>query len=413
MRKTLSPLLTLILAGCAGGGQIRHPLPAVSSAKSASFQQEIGTLLGSGFTDGNRITTLNNGDEIFPAMLQAIRQARRTVNFETFVFYDGEVPRLFAAALAERAAVGVKVNVILDAHGARKSKKFWRELRDAGVNLEIYHPLFALDVHRYNYRTHRKLLVIDGRVGFIGGVGIADEWAGDARNPEEWRDMHYRVEGPAVAQLQATFADNWFDTHREVLQGPDYFPAPRRAGSLAVCVFSSAPKQSQFAVELMYHLAIASARESLLIENAYFLPDDVLVDALCAAARRGVKVRVIMPGEHMDQKAVRRASRKRWPELLEAGVELFEFEPTMIHSKLMIVDGIFTSVGSANFDPRSLRINDEANMNVLDRGFAAEQTRYFLRDLERSERVQPEEFGVESVTQLPLQAVQTPVESQL
>lgn len=373
----------------------------------------MGALLGAGFTEGNRIITLNNGDEIFPSMLQAIRGARQSINFETYVFFRGEVPKAFADALAERARAGVTVNVVLDAHGASKSRPYHAMMREAGVNLEIYHSIFWLDFRRYNFRTHRKLLVVDGRVGFIGGVGIADEWAGDARNPDEWRDVHYRVEGPAVAQLQAAFADNWIDSHGEVLQGQKYFPALPSPGSAAVTVFPSAPKQSQFAVELMYHLAIASAQKSLLVENAYFLPNEYLVDALCAAAQRGVNVQIIMPSEHIDAKSVRRASRKRWPRLLEAGVKLYEYQPTMIHSKLLVVDGIFCSVGSANFDPRSLRINDEANMNVMDRAFAAEQTRIFQADLRQSKPVDPQEFGVGQVAELPLQAVQTPLESQL
>lgn len=403
----------VVLSGCSGNSRIQGPLPAVTGARSPEFRREMGALLGAGLTTGNRIETLNNGNEIFPAMLRAIRGARRTVNFETYVFESGEVPRLFADALTERARAGVRVNAILDAHGAKKSRRYHAMMRAAGVNLEMYHSIFWWDFRRYNFRTHRKLLIVDGKAGFIGGVGIADEWAGDARSPVEWRDIQYRVEGPAVAQLQAAFADNWFETRGDILQGAGYFPPLQKAGPAAASVFPSAPKQSEFAIELMYHLAIASARESILIENAYFLPDENLVEALAGAAQRGVKVQVVMPGEHIDQKAVRRASQKRWPKLLEAGVQLFEFEPTMIHTKLLIVDGIFVGVGSANFDPRSLRINDEANMNVLDRGFAADQTRIFQRDLARSRQVNPEDFGIERAAQLPVQALQTPLEPQL
>jgi len=317
-------------------------------------------------------------------------------------------PSLYSeeATIADMAA-------ILDAVGASKSAKYHRQMREAGVQLAIYHPLSWWEFYSYNYRTHRKLLVIDGRTGFIGGVGIADEWDGDARSPEEWRDLHYRVEGPAVAQLQGIFASNWFETRKEVLQGPGYFPGLRPVGPVAASVFAGAPQDRDYAVELMYQLAIASARKSIYIESPYFIPGRTMVESFRAAASRGVDVQILMPGDHIDQKSVQRASRKRWPKLLEAGVKLFEYEPTMIHSKLMIVDGNFVTIGSANFDPRSLSINDEANMNVLDEAFAAEQTRIFFRDRALSRPVDPQEYGVDGVVELPLQAVQTPLESQL
>jgi cardiolipin synthase len=282
------------------------------------------------------------------------------------------------------------------------------------VELEIYRPLFALSVHRVNSRTHRKLLIVDGRIGFIGGMGIGDEWNGNASSPQEWRDLHYRVEGPVVAQLQGAFNDNWLKTHHEVVQGIDYFPALSAKGSTSAQVFFSSPIKGRASVELMYHLAIASARQSLDIENAYFLPDRRLLEALVGAAQRGVRVRILMPGEHIDQKAVRRASRKRWPKLLAAGVELYEYEPTMIHSKLLIADRQFVSVGSANLDPRSLRLNDEANLCALDPEFARKQTSIFERDLASARRVfGKERHPVSHLPEAPVQAVQTPLEPQL
>jgi cardiolipin synthase len=405
--------LSLGFAGCSSRGGLERPLVSGSTVHSSGFENSLGSLLGGTLVPGNRITTLRDGDEIFPAMLAGIGSARRTITFESFVFYHGDVPAQFAAALAERARAGVKVKVILDANGAKKSRRYHRDLRDAGVDLVIYHRALWPDIRRYNHRTHRKLLVIDGTVGFIGGVGIADEWKGRASKPDEWRDLHYRVEGPVVAQLQGAFNDNWFKSRKEILHGPEYFPPLRSAGSARAGVFFSSPRHGRHTVDLMYHLALSAARESVMIENAYFLPDDALVDALCATAHRGVKVRVIMPGEHIDQKAVRRASRKRWPKLLAAGVELYEFKPTMIHSKLLIVDGRFVSVGSSNFDPRSLAINDEANLNVLDPAFAREQTGLFLRDLRLSEPVKGRGSKPADVAELPVQAAQAPVESQL
>ncbi|MEA3213133.1 MAG: cardiolipin synthase [Chthoniobacter sp.] len=409
----LLTICSLFLAGCAAAPRFQRPLPSVTAIRHPDFRQSISAVLGGSIVEGNRIVTLNNGAAIFPAMLGAIRNARQTINFETFIFYDGDIPKQFADALAERARAGVRVHVVLDAVGGNKSRALRQQMQAAGVEVAVYNSLFWWDLRRYNHRTHRKLLIVDGRIGFIGGVGIADEWAGNAASPKEWRDLHYRVEGPVVAQLQGTFLDNWLKTRGEVLQGPGYFPPLPRVGTAAANVFFSSPRHQRFSVELMYHLAIASTQRSLRITNAYFLPDRDLTKALVQAARRGVDVQIIMPGEHIDQKAVRRASRKRWPELLAAGIRLYEYEPTMIHTKLLIADDYFVSVGSANFDPRSLRINDEANLNVLDLDFARQQGRIFATDLRHSRPVNHEREPVKRTTELPAQTVQKPVESQL
>ncbi len=378
--------------------------------ESVEFRQTMGSLIGPAWVDGNTISTLNNGDEIFPAMLQAIRSARRSVTFETFIYEDGEMPDAFTAALMERARAGVPVKVILDAVGASKSVGSHNKLREAGVDLVVYHSPWWLDVRRNNHRTHRKLLVVDGKVGFIGGVGIADYWKGNASRPEEWRELHFRVEGPVVAQMQSAFVDNWLHSRRELLLGAAYFPALKPAGNLTASVFYSSPLRSRASLELMNQLAVASARRSIDVESPYFLPDGNMVKVLCAAAQRGVRVRVLMPGEHMDQKAVERQSRKSWRKLMAAGVELYKYDPTMIHNKLLIVDDLFVSVGSGNLDPRSVRINDEANMNVLDRGFAREQTRVFERDLRRTHRVQ---LDGREIIDVPRQIVESPMEQQL
>jgi len=408
----LASLSALVFAACAPRAQVREPLPAAMAVRGKAFEQTIGAVLSFGFVAGNRIETLENGAEIFPAMLAAIRGARSTVDFESFVFEHGEVPEAFVRAFIERARAGVKVNLVLDAVGAAKARRYFGEMRGAGVEVRIYHSLLWPDVRRANHRTHRKLLIVDGRIGFIGGVGIAEAWAGDARTPDEWHDLHYRVTGPIVAQLQGAFHENWLRCGGGVLQGAGYFPALPATGSAKASVFFSSPRHARTQVELMYHLAIASAQRSLLIENAYFLPDRALVDALCQAARRGVKVRLLVPGEHNDQKAVRRAQKKLWPCLLESGVEIWEYEPTMTHTKLLIADGLFVSIGSANFDSRSLRINAEANLNVMDPAFAAEQTRIFQRDLRRSRRLEPD-GPVRRMSELPAQTVQAPLEPQL
>lgn len=389
-------LLGALLGGCAmqGGNKVTQEVAPLYSAASPEFRQATGSLLGGNFVSGNNITTLVNGREIFPAMLSAIRSARRSIDFETYIFWDGEIAKQFADALAERARAGVTVNAILDAQGTSKmGSENLERLRTAGVNAVKYHSMMWLDPRRYNNRSHRKLLIIDGKVGFVGGVGVANEWLGDGESPQHWRDNHYKVTGPVVAQLQAVFMDNWLKTRGEVLHGPEYFPPLAPTGPYTAQAFKSSPRQGDMDIRLMYLLAIASAKHSLLIENAYFLPDDLMRKELADAARRGAKVEILLPGEHIDQKALRAASRKHWPELLKAGVKIYEYQPAMVHVKLMIVDGAFVSVGSGNFDLRSLRLNDEANMNVLSSSFASQQARLFEMDKRRSREITLNETG--------------------
>lgn len=404
-------LIALIAGGCASKGPLREPLTPVAHVGEPAFTQSIGVSLSGGFLPGNKIETLENGDQIFPAMLSAIHQAKQSVNFETFVYYGDQTGRMFTDALIERARAGVPVRVIVDAVGGNKSRQYRNEMRAAGVEVQAFHPLLAINPFRANHRTHRKLLIVDGRIGFIGGVGIGDEWTGNAQSPKHWHDLHYRVQGPVVLQLQSAFLDNWLKVRQEMLQGPAFFPNLGAAGTMHAAAYSSSPLRSQFSSELMYHLSIAAARKNILIENPYFLPDKTLVAALCNAAQRGVNVQIMLPGKHMDQKNVQRASRKRWKTLLHAGVKIYEYEPTMNHTKLVIVDGEFASIGSTNLDPRSLRINDEANINVMDREFARSQEAIFFRDLKKCHEVHLNSAG--NIADLPLQLVTTPLETQL
>ncbi len=388
VRIALLPLALLAACSFQEGKKVTQEVAPLYSADSPEFRQATGSLLGGNFVSGNNITTLVNGREIFPAMLSAIRAARRSIDFETYIFWDGEIAKKMTEALAERAQAGVMVNAILDAQGTDKmGSENLARLESAGVKVVKYHSIVWLDPRRYNNRSHRKLLVIDGKVGFVGGVGIADEWLGDGESPEHWRDNHYKVTGPVVAQLQAVFMDNWLKTRGEVLHGPEYFPPLAATGPYTAQAFKSSPRQGDMDIHLMYLLAIASAQHSLLIENAYFLPDDLMRKELIAAAKRGAKVEIVVPGEHIDQKAVRYASRKHWPELLKAGIKIYEYQPAMVHVKLMVVDGAFVSVGSGNLDLRSIRLNDEANMNVLNRSFASQQTRLFTADKRRSREI--------------------------
>jgi cardiolipin synthase A/B len=387
-------LFSLLLSGCALklGKQPRREVAPLYSARSPEFRQSAGSLLGPNFVGGNSITTLLNGNQIFPAMLHAIRSAKRSIDFETYVFWDGKIGREFTEALAERAHAGVHVNAILDAQGTRQiGIKNLTRLRDAGVKIVKYHSAFWPDPRRYNNRSHRKLLIVDGKIGFIGGAGIAELWAGDADSPQHWRDNHYRVTGPVVAQLQAAFMSNWLKTRGDVLHGDDYFPPLQSTGTtLAQAIHGGAHYEN---LDLMYLLALASAQKTLRIETAYFLPDDLTRKELIAAAKRGAKVEIIVPGKNIDQKLVRAASKRHWPELLQSGVKIYEYGPTMVHVKLMIVDDTFVSVGSGNFDNRSIRLNDEANLDVLDRQFAAQQTRLFENDKQRSHEVTPDEVS--------------------
>jgi cardiolipin synthase len=341
----------------------------------------MGTLLGPALLEGNRVQVLLNGDQIFPAMLAAIRDARRTITFETYIYWSGEIGKSFAEALSERARAGVRVHVLLDWVGAGKIDDATIEaMETAGVEVKKYRPLHWYNLGRMNNRTHRKLLVVDGKTGFTGGVGIADIWQGHAQDPEHWRDTHFRLEGPAVAQMQAAFLDNWLKVQPRVLHGDDYFPKLDSVGGSLAQVFKSSFGEGSESTRLMYLMSIAAAQKSILLANAYFVPDSLAIEELVAARERGVRVEIIVPGKYIDSKIVRQASRGRWEKLLEAGVAIYEYQPTMFHVKVMVVDGLWSSVGSTNFDNRSFSLNDEANLNVLDTAFAAEQEAIFEQD---------------------------------
>jgi cardiolipin synthase A/B len=353
----------------------------------------MGTLLGSGILDGNRVETLLNGDEIFPAMLEAISSAKTTITFETFIYWSGSIGSEFTKALAERARAGVKVHVLLDWIGSNKMDASQLSLMElAGVQVRKYNKPHWYKFGRLNNRTHRKLLVVDGQTGFTGGVGIADQWIGNAQDPEHWRDSHYRVQGPVVAQMQAVFMDNWIKVSGDVLHGPEYFPELPPVGAGFAHMFSSSPSGGSESMRLMYLLAITAAGRSIHLSTPYFIPDALAIKALTDAVKRGVTVQIITVGKHTDSETVRRAARARWGALLEAGVEIYEYQPTMYHCKVMIVDGLWTTVGSTNFDPRSFSLNDEANVNFYDVDFAGRQIEIFQKDLAHSRPVTFQEW---------------------
>ena len=353
---------------------VGRPIETNYSVEDPAFRQSMGHLLGPPFLMGNRVEELLNGDQIFPAMLQAIASASNTISFENYIWESGMVGDKFKNALIERAKAGVKIHCMADGMGTLKLKSSdIREMSTAGVRFVKFgrDRWYKLKMN-INHRTHRKLLVVDGKTGFIGGVCLADRWLGNGETKDHWRDTHFRVEGPAVAEMQGVFAENWLQTTSEVLQGPEYFPDIKEPGNCAVQCFKSGPKEGEENARLAHLLAIAAARKNIRLEHAYFVPDRLAVKELLAARKRGVEVEMIVPLKN-DSSVGRAASRSRWGELIEAGVKFYQYKPALFHCKVMIVDNVFVCAGSVNFDNRSFRINDEANINVLDKDFAAAQ----------------------------------------
>ena len=386
-------LVLLALNFTAGEKKVQQQLPRLYSTASPDFERALGSLLGPGIVGGNAVTELLNGDQIFPPMLAAIQGAKKSITFETYIYWSGDIGKQFADALSERARAGVRVHVLLDWVGSAKmDESYLTEMKEAGVQIEKFHKPHWYNLARLNNRTHRKLLVVDGQVAFTGGVGIAPQWMGNAQDPDHWRDSHYLVRGPVVAQMQATFLDNWLKVTGKVLHGELYFPPIAPAGAQKAQMFSSSPSSGSESMQLMYHLAITAAERSIDLSVAYFVPDELTQKHLMDALARGVRVRFITPGEHTDTDTVKAASRATWGPLLQAGALIYEYQPTMYHCKVMIVDQLLVSVGSTNFDNRSFRLNDEANLNVYDAAFAKRQTEVFEDDLKRSRRVTYEEW---------------------
>jgi cardiolipin synthase len=379
---------------------VEHPIAHRYDTRDPRFQRTMSHLLGPPVVPGNRVTTLLNGDQAFPAMLDAIKSARHSITLEAYIFWPGKMGTTFAEALVERARAGVATHLILDGLGSQKlDDELIEGMRRAGVHVAIFRPLRWYSLDRVNHRTHRKLLVVDGRVGFTGGLGIADLYQGHAQDKDHWRDGQFRVEGPAVGQLQGAFLDNWIETGGALLHGTDYFPPLDSAGSAWAQAVHSSPGGGTESLRLMYLLAIASASRTIRIANPYFVPNTLAVEMLVAARRRGVNVEVLVPGPITDAGLVRRASRRKWGPLLEAGVSIYEYQPTMYHNKLIVVDDYWVSVGSTNFDNRSFRLNDEANLNVFDEAFAREQTEVFAQDRARSREVTLEEWRGRPITE--------------
>lgn len=372
---------------------VQEPLRISFGASDPAFAAAMGPLLGADFTSGNNVQTLLNGDGFFPPMLKAIREAKKTITLETYIWTTGKISNEFIDAITERARAGVKVHIILDGMGTLKFKDEDRKrLTDSGAKVVTYGREHWYQIKpNINHRTHRKLLIVDGKIGFTGGMCVDDKWLGNADSREVWRDTQVRVEGPAVRQMQAVFSSNWLQTSGELLLGTDYYPEFEREGRTTAMCFKSGPGEGAESARISYLLGIASARKSIDIEHAYFVPDDLAIKMLLEARQRGVKIRAIIP-EKNDSRFGRAASRSRWGELLAAGVEFYQYQPAMLHAKTMTVDDTFVTVGSVNFDNRSFSINDEVALNVLDSDVAREHHQIFENDLKHSKPLTREEF---------------------
>lgn len=357
------------------------------------FAHSMGSLLGAWVTGGNRADTLVNGAEFIPVMVDAIRSAKRSVTLESYIWASGAVSDLFIEALADRARNGVKVHVLGDGMGMLKfADDDQRRLLDAGVEFHAYGREHWYEIKpNINHRTHRKLLIIDGLVGFTGGMCIDDQWQGNADAIDLWRDTQIRVEGPVVLQMQAVFATNWMQTTSRLLFGDDYFPTVTRAGDVPALCYMSGPNENPENARVSYLVAIAAAKKSIRIAHAYFIPDDLAIEMLLKARQRGVEIDVIVPAIN-DSRFGRAAARSRWGALLAAGVRFHLFEGAMYHVKAMVVDDHFVTIGSVNFDNRSFGLNDEVNVNIFDRGVALRHVEIFADDLARSRPLTLAEF---------------------
>ena len=363
---------------------------------------------------GNRLTLLQNGDQYFSAMLGAIRGAKRTINFEGYIFYSDAVGRAFRDALIERARAGVEVRILLDGIGSslHLDNSDVRLLKQAGCKFTYYHPLVSWRVDRTNRRSHRRILVVDGRLAFTGGIGFAEQWSGHAQDPKHWHDVQVQVEGPLVSELQHAFEEHWIKSYGETLSGADQFPTLPPAGNIrgeliASHSFSMAP------LPLAQAIAFAAATKRIWITNAYCTPSDDQVELLVQAVKRGVDVRFIVPGRHNDQPLTKSAGRSAYGHLLEGGVKIFEYQPTMIHTKAMVIDSLFTLIGSSNLDPRSSEINEELDLAIYDRGFAQRVEAMFQDDLSHSTEYTLEQFRKRSLWERFTEWVMLPFRSQL
>ena len=378
---------------------------------AAQLRRTVEGIIGVPATEGNHIDVLRNGDEIFPAMLDAAGKARRTLDLLTFVYWEGRIGREFAEALAARAKDGVRVRVLLDAWGARPIERSLVEMMEqAGVTIRWFRPLHRFRPGQVNHRTHRKVMIVDEAVGFTGGVGIADEWLGNARNEREWRDTHFRLEGPAVDGLRAAFLDNWAEASPELFDERfDRFPDQPKPGSIVVQCVRSASEIGNSDVFTLLRALCQLAQHRIRIATAYFVPNGEILDRLTQAVERGVEVDLLLPGPHADKRFVQLAGEADYATLLDAGVKIWTFQPSMLHTKIMTVDGLLANIGSANLNARSTNLDEEINLVAMDRTLVSILDGHFDEDPSRSERVQPHRWKHRSALQRVAEAAVAPI----
>ncbi|MEU8453271.1 phospholipase D-like domain-containing protein [Streptomyces griseoaurantiacus] len=374
------------------------------------LRRRLERLIGVAATEGNELVALRNGDEIFPAMLEAIRTAEYTIDMMTFVYWRGQIARDFAAALAERARAGVRVRLLLDGFGAKEIERdLLDEMDAAGVQVAWFRKPLRLSPLKQNHRCHRKALIIDERTAFTGGVGIAEEWCGDARDPGEWRDTHVQVRGPALDGIAAAFAQNWAECHEELYDDRDRFTEHAQPGTSVVQVVRGSASFGWQDMQTLIRVMLTSAEHRFRLATAYFAPDTYFIDLLCATARRGVRVEILLPGPHTDQRACQLAGQHHYGRLLDAGVEINEYQPTMMHAKIITVDGLAALIGSTNFNRRSMDHDEEVMLAVLDEEFTAGLDRDFDADLKRSAPIAPARWKRRAVWQRAREAAVRPV----
>ena len=408
-RFRLLPLLLLLLCGVGTSGctfvsnivgsekRDVYKFDRPFTVDDPSFRRSMDTL-GTAMVGGNEAELLKNGDEIFPAMTRDIRAAKKTVNLETYIFQPDRAGRQFADAMIEAAKRGVEVRFLVDGWGS-KLKGLKEELEKAGVHVRKYRPLRLFTIYKMSRRTHRKILVVDGRIAYTGGLGIHERWLGNTRNSNEWRDTQVRVVGPVVAQMQAIFSEDWTYTTGEILAGEGFYPKIENAASMQAQAIKASRGDSSSLAKMLYYVAIKSAAKSIHIQNAYFLPDKQVREALVTAVERGVNVQIMVPGRHIDLPMVRFASWLHYGELLKGGVHIYEYQGTMMHNKTMVVDGLYSTIGSINFDSRSMSRNAEESLAFYDRRFAANMETMFADDKKRCSEITYREWDNRGLAQ--------------
>ncbi|MFF0217643.1 phospholipase D-like domain-containing protein [Streptomyces vinaceus] len=386
------------------------PAAELCAARSQRLRRRLERLIGIAATEGNTLVPLRNGDEIFDAMLRAIRQAEHTVDMMTFVYWRGDIAHRFAAALAERARDGVRVRLMLDGFGSRLIEKDDLALMDeAGVDVAWFRKPLYLSPLKQNHRCHRKVLVVDERTAFTGGVGIAQEWCGDARNENEWRDTHVQVTGPAVDGLAAAFAQNWAECHEELFDDRDRFVSSEQHGNSVVQVVRGSASFGWQDMQTLIRVVLESAEERVRLTTAYFAPDAYFTELLCDTARRGVDVEILLPGPHTDKRVCQLAGQRYYEDLTACGVKIYQYQPTMMHAKTLTIDRVASLVGSTNFNRRSLDHDEEVMLAVLDREFTAALDGHFDEDREKSVLIEPGRWKRRDLVQRAREAAVLPI----